>query len=118
MQVLEEWYWKKGLHDAEIVEVTKHELNYDYTQKNPLRNFLEIKLNGEYAMFDTSISSIRLYNYKIIKMDSDLAFLKNSWWIKDSLVEENGKYKITLILRKEKQVCEIIILFDKAEVLR
>ena len=39
-----DWYWEKGLHDAEILEVESIELPYDYTSRKPLRNYFEIHL--------------------------------------------------------------------------
>ena len=46
------WYWKNGLHDAVIETISLEQLNYDYTQRVPIRNYLSIKLNAQNALFD------------------------------------------------------------------
>ena len=39
-----DWYWNKGLHDADIVDCAEHGLFYNYEGPNPLRNYLEQQL--------------------------------------------------------------------------
>lgn len=111
----QEWYWNKGLHDAEIIEISEVNLQYDYKQKNPIRNFLEIKINSKNALFDTTITSIRLNNYKILKEFSNL---KGCWWFKDELSEENGKFKLKIYLHSLKQQQELEIVFESANIIR
>ena len=40
-----DWYWEKGLHDAEVLDIKKINFEYDYTQRKPRRNMLEIILD-------------------------------------------------------------------------
>ena len=60
------WYWEKGLHDAIIKNITLCPLNYDYTQKNPIRNYLLIEIDSSHALFDSTIKEIKLFNAKIL----------------------------------------------------
>lgn len=108
--------WVKGLYDAEIVDVKKENYIYDYKQKNPTRNMFEIVIEANQAMNDTSIKSIRLYNYKVIAGSEDIV---HAWWYEDEITEINGLKKLKLILRHSKgKFSEIIIMFDKMEIVR
>lgn len=107
-----------GLHDAEITDIIEVNLDYDYTERNPLRNYLEIKLDAKLAIMwsSTSVKAIRFYNYKIIK--EDVNFI-NSWWQDSEFVELKGKTGLKIRFRFSKtDISEIIILFDKLEVVK
>ena len=105
-----------GLYDAEIIDVKQEDLHFDYRQKNPTRNMLEIVLDANQAMNDTLVKTIRFYNAKIISGGSDLM---HTWWYDDELTDVNGKKRLKLILRNKKnEFIEVIILFEKVEVMR
>lgn len=90
-------------------------MNFDYTQKNPLRNYLEIKLNSKHAMFDTNIKAIRFYNFKC----KDLKELQKAIWLHDEVEEINSKFVINIELSHlNGEFPEITIQFDTAEVIR
>lgn len=110
-----DWYWEKGLHDAEVLDIKKINFEYDYTQRKPRRNMLEIILDTRIALFDNSIKSIRFYNYKIIEGDENII---HSWWIKDEFWVEKGKNNLKIYLRSPKKTCEILISFETIEVVR
>ena len=110
-----EWYWSKGLHDAKIISVETVDLQYDYTQRKPLRNYLQINLDASGALFDYKVKFIRLYNFKVTKGDCNLTGL---WWLHDELCEKNGKYILKICLRALKCEKEIEVVFEKAEVVR
>lgn len=116
-----EWYWRSGLHDAQIVGVEAMMLDYDYTQPHPDRNYLALRLDASNAMFDVRAKEIRLYNYKVLSTDVALEDLPESWWKWDKLSEENGKYILEIYaeqFRPHRQQLSFQIRFDRAEVLR
>lgn len=111
-----EWYWEKGLCDAEIIDIKKEDYNYDYRQRCPIRNMFEIVLDAKGAMYDTLVKSIRFYNYKIVRGGEDLL---HTWWYDDEITEQGGRKQLKLTSRKSKdKFCELILIFDKAEIIR
>ena len=111
-----DWYWAKGLYDAEIVDIKKEEYVYDYRQKDPIRNMLEIVLDTRQAMNDSSIKSIRFYNYKIIAGGEDIL---HAWWYKDEITEFSGRKILKLKLRHSKnKFSETVIAFNTVDVIR
>jgi len=98
-----DWYWKKGLHDAEVLSVCELELAPDWKEKQPKRNCLEILLDGKNALFETNIKRISLYNYCIvgIKMNATepitLEAFRNVWWLGDSIEQlEDSNYLLEI----------------------
>ncbi len=88
-----DWYWKYGLHDAEILSVSEAELIPDYKDKSPKRNCPEICLDSRNALYERDIAKIRLYNYKIKTLCFDIKSLEKTWWMGDSIEEqEKGNY--------------------------
>ena len=82
------WYWVKGLHDAHITLAEAFEFPFDYDRytrkKNTYdRNCLTLTLDAAGAMFDTSVKTIRLYNYKYLSPDAMLEGHGTLWWIGD-----------------------------------
>ena len=116
-----EWYWKRGLHDALILGVEMQELQYDVTQRKPVRNVLTIRMNAEQAMFDTDLTAIRLYNYRVLTDESSMGGygegLADCYWMQDRLRFENGKFILDIIALGEHDF-HYIIRFDFAEVER
>ncbi len=115
------WYWRKGLHDALILRAEAIQLSYDYTQKNPRRTCLKIYLDASQAMFDTTVASISLYNYKILVDESDNGGygdgLDGCYWMQDHLRIENGKYLLEITALGEDDF-RYSIRFEDAEVQR
>ena len=96
------WYWRKGLHDAEITHVDIKENPMDSRH----RNSLILHLDASQAMFDTGINAIELRNYKILLDESPIGGYPDSgiggcYWMQDVLTWENGKYILDLILLGE-----------------
>lgn len=116
-----EWYWKRGLHDALILGVEMQELQYDVAQRNPVRNVLTIRLDAGQALYDTSITAIRLYNYRILTDESDVGGygqgLTDCYWMQDRLRWEKGKFLLDIIALGEDDF-RYIVRFDFAEVER
>lgn len=113
--MIKQMYWNKGLHDAEIIGVNEVILDYDYTERVPLRNYLEIELNSKNALSDTTVKALRFYNFKILKGNKDVL---KFWWYSDEIEEINGKYKLKIVFDSVKGKSEFEITCDKIEVLR
>ena len=123
------WYWERGLHDACVVGVEKHEFPFDYNkyvgEKNKYdRNMLALKIDARSAMFDFDVKEIRFYNYKILTdeidiINGDLFSKKKIWWLADQLTEQNGKYKLDILLESadtHQRQFHLKLRFDRAEV--
>ena len=108
-----QWYWHRGLHDALVVGVESQEFGYDVTQAKPVRNCLTIRLDAGGALFDTSVTAIRLYNYRVLRG----AELKGCYWMQDRLRREKDKF-ILDITALGKDEFQYSVRFDFAEVER
>ncbi len=95
-----DWYWYYGLHDAEISEINELQLLPDYKSKTPKYNCLEIALDCRGALYETNITKINLYNYKIILGNLPSNTEKKIWWIGDTLTVNHAK-KYILNLKLE-----------------
>ena len=91
------WYWSQGLHDAKILSATPLELPPDWKAHTPRYNCLELTFDASGAMYDTKVTKITLYNYKLLTPDFDLGNLSGAWWYGDILtVEAEGKFRLEL----------------------
>ena len=113
---LPHWYWHRGLHDARILTTEEIELPYDYTQRDPVRNCFRIHLDASQAMFDTTVKSISLFNYKILR-DDTAGGLAGCYWKQDTLEFRNGKYRLELSVLGKSDL-RFVIRFGHAEVCR
>lgn len=113
---LPDWYWCLGLHDAVILSAEQLEFPYDYRQKDPIRNCFVIRLDPRQAMFDR-VKEIRLYNYKILTPEIDLAQIDKPWWIKDALTQTDGGYHLAITVESANgDRVDFKIRFRQAEV--
>lgn len=109
------WYWTNGLHDAQITSFDVVKLDYDYTLKNPIRNYLQLNLNSKNALFDTSIKAIRFYNFKCDNLNE----FNKTYWLSDELNKVDGKFILKISLTKlNGEFPDVEIKFDDAEVIR
>lgn len=118
-----EWYWKNGLHDAQILSVGAVELAVDWSSAHPLHNCLEICLDATGALFDSKVKKILLYNYKIKTPDVDLNILDRPFWINDELtLLPNNRFLLTINVRAfgkhDHRHKQFSITFDEAKVKR
>lgn len=60
-----DWYWDNGLHDADIIECKEFECSYDFKNPNAYRNYLELTIDSNHALWDNTIK--KLY-FIIIKL--------------------------------------------------
>lgn len=117
---LPEWYWKHGLHDAEILSISQFELTPDWKSQNPRYNCFEISINAKGAMFETDIKKISLYNYKLKSKPFDPSALKRAWWLRDTLLKTSDRsYALHIVFQDVKKHHVFIdISFESAEVER
>ena len=108
-----QWYWLRGLHDALVLGVETQEFAYDVTQVKAVRNCMVIRLDARGALFDTSVTAIRLYNYKVLRGTE----LKGCYWMQDWLRREKDKF-ILDITALGKDEFQYSVRFDLAEVER
>ncbi len=97
-----DWYWKFGLHDAEILSICELELTPNWKEKHPKRNCLEVLLNSKNA-YETNINKISLYNYAITAMKMNatepttLEEFRGVYWLGDSIEQlEDGGYLLEI----------------------
>lgn len=114
-----DWYWKGGLHDAQVLSITESLLPIDWKSKDPLRNCLEIGLSCRYAMFERNITKIKLFNYKL-SLPLPVLSYDSVWWISDAIsMNANGLCHLEIELvsgRKNKIFLKID--FESAEIER
>ena len=118
-----DWYWAFGLHDAHITLVEAFEFPFDYNrftrEKNAYdRSCLTLTLDASGAMFDTTVKSIRLYNYKYLS-ETSFEGRGTLWWISDRLTLREGHYELEIDLYDSEAFPKeftVRIRFDRAEV--
>ena len=109
-----EWYWSHGLHDANIVSATKKESDWSVDDYS-----LILKIDCEGALFETNITEIHFYNYKILTSNFDINVLNGGWWLSDELTSKDDGYLLNLTFDTKK--CEtrnLKIRFQKIKVIR
>ena len=88
------WYWPWGLHDAIIVQV----LRCDRPQcidGTYYHNSLTLSLDPRNALWDTTVSTITMLNYKVLSDDFDPT---GCWWVSDALHQVDSKYLLNIQL--------------------
>lgn len=107
------WYWKKGLHDAQICQMQHYDNSYH--ENTRFNNCLELIIDSRHALFDTSVKRICFYNFKILSPDAEIV---DAWWISDELIVQNGKYIVQIAFRKGKEMIKYSIRFENCVVFR
>ena len=111
----EKRYLGKGLHDAEVTHVQKTELACDVHARDPKRNYLEIGLNSEQALFDVGVRAVRFYNCVIV--DGELPAV-GDWWQEDTLSEQSGKTIVSMRFCGGKKETRLVVRCSTVELLR
>lgn len=81
---MSEWYWKSGLHDAQIIRAA--EIGY---------RRLKLTLDSSGALYDRSVRSITLVNCEILTASEVLDGL---WWQSDELQFSDGFFTLRVVL--------------------
>ncbi len=90
------WYWSRGLHDAEIMEVSELTLPVDWKAGVRRWNCLSLRLDCRGALFETDIRHIHFHNYKILLGDLRLLCEPHTWWISDRLATDEKGYRLII----------------------
>ncbi len=116
---LPEWYWTRGLHDANIISVSELQLVPNYKEKNPKFNCFEIELDCNNAIYERNIKRIRLFNYKIKTNDFDKSLLNGGWWLTDEIINKGDYYLLDVKFETAKcKTRHFEIAFKQAKVIR
>lgn len=110
-----QYHLGKGLHDAEVMKINEIQLLYDYHEKNPRRNYLEIELNSSQALFDRNIKAVRLYNYKIIEGDLTLI---GTWWLDDQIVSQGSFLVVKMQFRSQCAIHKLTLKCSDYELIK
>ncbi len=97
-----DWYWSRGLHDAEVLSMDALEQEADWQQQQPPCRYLELALNCHHAMFEQHITKITFYHYHIIHEDLDRDNNKDRlWWLHDELTTlPDSRYLLKIVFCK------------------
>lgn len=110
-----DWYWKNGLHDAQIIEKVFLDYNNDLLRDKKKQNCIELRIDSRGSMFDTAVKCLRFYNFKEISGHTNI---EGCWWVDDSLRKIENKYMLEIILLKNKKTDKYVIRFESCEVVR
>ena len=88
------WYWKRGIHDAEILDVWELENGVDKKRGKYYRNCLVLSLDSSGAIYETDIKKIIFYNYEVKVSNAPISqLLPKTWWMGDTIEQlSNGNY--------------------------
>lgn len=109
-----EWYWKKGLHDAHILNKILLPTD-ELPTTGYIANGLELRLDSSMALFDTKVCAIRFYNYKELTSE---VLLEDSWWTEDLISREGNKFLLQLRVLQKKKWDTYRLRFESCEVIR
>ena len=118
---LPDWYWKHGLHDAEIIDIKEYN-RPDKLLRASDYNYLQIRLNCSNALYENDITALHFYNYRVISgnYNSLMKEAVGSWWFSDEpTVLDDGTIKIMLVLKdKNNNDLKYIIQCDRVKIIR
>ena len=87
------WYWKRGIHDAEILDVWELENGVDKKRGKYYRNCLVLSLDSSGALYDFNVKKIIFYNYEVRMADVSVSKLSKTWWMGDTIEQlSDGNY--------------------------
>lgn len=95
-----------GLHDAEILKINEVQLSYDYHEKMPRCNYLEIELNSANALFDHNVKAVRFYNYKIIEGNLNLI---GTWWFDEQIETKGSTFIVKIQFRSRNAIHKLML---------
>ena len=93
LEKLPAWYWKRGLHDAQILDTSELGDGIDKKRGKRYRNCLELSLNSSGAIYERDIKKIIFYNYEVKMADASVSALSKTWWMTDTIEQlPSGNY--------------------------
>ena len=97
LKKLPAWYWKRGLHDAQILEALELGNGIDKKRGKHYRNCLVFPMNSSGAMFQFDIEKIIFYNYEVKMADASVSELSKTWWMTDTIEQlPSGNFLLNL----------------------
>lgn len=114
-----DWYWIYGLHDAKIKSVSELILEPNWKSKERSYNCLEFCIDCSGALYESNITKISLFNYKIKACEGGISWYGDTWWMYDELTQTPNGFTLTLTTENIKgNRKSLTVLFEAAEVLR
>ena len=105
LEKLPAWYWKRGLHDAQILDTSELGDGIDKKRGKRYRNCLELSLNSSGAIYERDIKKIIFYNYEIKMADASVSALSKTWWMTDTIEQlPSGNYLLNFEVDPENGV--------------
>ena len=105
LEKLPAWYWKRGLHDAQILDTSEIGDGIDKKRGKRYRNCLELSLNSSGAIYERDIKKIIFYNYEIKMADASVSELSKTWWMTDTIEQlSSGNYLLNFEVSPENGV--------------
>ncbi|MBR5187764.1 MAG: hypothetical protein IKW18_04755 [Clostridia bacterium] len=93
LKKLPAWYWKSGLHDAQILDAIELGNGTDKKSGKYYRNCLVLSLDSSGALYDFNVKKIIFYNYEVRMADVSVSKLSKTWWMTDKIERlSNGNY--------------------------
>ena len=97
LKTLPAWYWKRGLHDAQILDASELGNGIDKKRGKYYRNCLVLLLHSSGALFEFDIQKIIFYNYEVRMSEASVSELSKTWWMTDTIEQlSNGNYLLNL----------------------
>jgi hypothetical protein len=85
LEKLPAWYWKRGLHDAQILETSELGEGVDKKRGKRYRNCLVFSMDSSGAIYERDIKKIIFYNYEVKMADASVSELSKTWWMTDTI---------------------------------
>ena len=105
LEKLPAWYWKRGLHDAQILDTSELGEGVDKKRGKRYRNCLELSLNSSGAIYERDIKKIIFYNYEVKMADASVSELSKTWWMTDTIEQlPSGNYLLNFEVSPENGV--------------
>ena len=105
LEKLPAWYWKRGLHDAQILDTSELGEGVDKKRGKRYRNCLELSLNSSGAIYERDIKKIIFYNYEVKMADASVSALSKTWWMTDTIEQlPSGNYLLNFEVSPENGV--------------
>ena len=120
LKKLPAWYWKRGIHDAEILDVTQLENTFDKMRGKYYKNCLVFTFDSSGAIYETDIKKIIFYNYEVKMSNAPISQLSKTWWMGDKIEQlSNGNYLLNFEVSLENDDrCNFSMEFEYADVER
>lgn len=89
------------------------------SKRDETDNYLILNLDCEGALFETKITEIRFYSYKIKTDDFDMKLLDGGWWLSDEIIKKGNHYLLDIKFDTAKcKTRHLVISFHHAEVIK